>query len=942
MSKRLVALVLLLALAFSLIQAPKANAFHAVNRGYFYDLSEGGAWWNVWPSWGGSGLCPGDGWAIPGWVGDADSFINYVACKINTGSTQEVIGGLFLVYTMNGGFYDFNEFAARVRYAASRGWINFYATVGCNPGAPPRNTFYQPSRGDVAWYWGCPVNGGGGIATDAITFFNGSDTYILMRFCANPIGNMPALADDVNFNMTAWTTIENQTSPGRGANVYPGDQVLFHHYVRNDGPTYTGTDIWAIAEETVPAYQVLAGWGNFGWYGAGETKNPYNTSLTIPGNAPPGTQYCRTTGYNPINTSGGQARGPWACVTVQYNYSLAPSINVAITGSGGPVAGNIAEPGDSVTFTYAVNNSGTTQSQTATCTYKQATHTGYSTNAPTTSFTPSGANCAPTRTFPVGNTTVASETVANLPINRSVCRSLTVGPPSVGSTLPAGWTSQDIGSPGVAGSTSASGGTFTVNAGGSDIWGASDQFRYTYQSMSGNGEIIARVASLGNTDPWAKAGVMIRNTLAADSNHMLMAFTSGMGTAFQGRTAPNTNMNVAGPATDRWMRLVRSGNTFTAYTSSDGSTWTAVGAPVTLAMNASVYVGLAATSHNNAVTTEAIFDNVTVNGNPITVGSAVPAQACVHVASKPYSRVYGGDISAGGGVATPPDSLNSCTINSGAAIIGWNRRAAGGWSAAGVQFAAYAMSTIFDTADILGNAAPTVSPPSGLSFANSSTNTANGNFGGNLGSVACIKDYYATKPSTTTALVPSTSIDALVSGAYSASGNVRTLGGTVSPGEKISIYISGNFYIDGNITFGGSSAVNDIPMLRVVVQGNIFIDNDVTRLDGLFAAQPNGASGGAIYTCTSATAPGPYAQPTLTGSLLTMCTTKLTVNGSLVAKQILQLRTIGTQRNAAANETAAAGNMAEVFNFSPGNWISQPTGEGGNTYDAITSLPPVL
>ena len=69
----------------------------------------------------------------------------------------------------------------------------------------------------------------------------------------------------------------------------------------------------------------------------------------------------------------------------------------------------------------------------------------------------------------------------------------------------------------MAGSETYGGGTFTVNGGGVDIWGTSDQFRFVYQQLTGNGEIIARVTSLTNTDPWAKAGVMVREDLTANA-----------------------------------------------------------------------------------------------------------------------------------------------------------------------------------------------------------------------------------------------------------------------------------------------------------------------------------------------------------------------------------------------------------------------------------------
>src|SRR5439155_4439020 len=87
--------------------------------------------------------------------------------------------------------------------------------------------------------------------------------------------------------------------------------------------------------------------------------------------------------------------------------------------------------------------------------------------------------------------------------------------------LPSPWVSQDIGSPGIAGSASYASGTFTVKAAGSDIWGMADGFRYLYQSIAGDGQIVVRVAGLQNTNTFAKAGVMLRATTTAGSAHVI-------------------------------------------------------------------------------------------------------------------------------------------------------------------------------------------------------------------------------------------------------------------------------------------------------------------------------------------------------------------------------------------------------------------------------------
>ena len=183
-----------------------------------------------------------------------------------------------------------------------------------------------------------------------------------------------------------------------------------------------------------------------------------------------------------------------------------------------------------------------------------------------------------------------------------------------GSGLPAPWTTQDIGSPTVAGSASFVNGTFTVAGAGRDIWDNADQFRFVYQPLSGNGEIVARVGSLGNRDAWSKAAVMIRETLSGDSPHALVAVTPDNGTVFQWRAAPaGVSATLTGLATGapQWVRVVRNGTALSGYCSANGTTWTLI-STTTVTMAAQVYVGLAVTSHNPAVTANATFDNVTV------------------------------------------------------------------------------------------------------------------------------------------------------------------------------------------------------------------------------------------------------------------------------------------------------------------------------------------
>ncbi len=195
-------------------------------------------------------------------------------------------------------------------------------------------------------------------------------------------------------------------------------------------------------------------------------------------------------------------------------------------------------------------------------------------------------------------------------------------------SLPAPWVSADVGSVGLAGSASYAGTTFTVRGSGTDIWGGADAMHFVYQPLSGNGQIVARVASVQNTDGFAKAGVMIRETLAAGAKNALAAITPANGFTFQTRTSTGgttTSSRTTGIVAPHWVRLVRNGNSFSAFRSTDGTTWTQQGSAVTISMASTVFVGLAVTAHNNTQLNASGLTNVIVTaGNPpalLVVGS---------------------------------------------------------------------------------------------------------------------------------------------------------------------------------------------------------------------------------------------------------------------------------------------------------------------------------
>ncbi|MHC4205361.1 MAG: LamG-like jellyroll fold domain-containing protein [Planctomycetota bacterium] len=169
-------------------------------------------------------------------------------------------------------------------------------------------------------------------------------------------------------------------------------------------------------------------------------------------------------------------------------------------------------------------------------------------------------------------------------------------------------------------------GTYTMTGSGTDIWDVSgigtgfhDEFHFAYKTLSGPGTIVAKVESVENTNNWAKAGVMIRETLDADSAHAMMVVTPAEGVSFQRRnvkgdtSAADTTSGISAPY---WVKLERDivGN-FIAYHSTNGSTWTMQGTHDNISMVTNVYIGLAVTSTDPALTCRAVFSNVTTTGN---------------------------------------------------------------------------------------------------------------------------------------------------------------------------------------------------------------------------------------------------------------------------------------------------------------------------------------
>jgi hypothetical protein len=162
---------------------------------------------------------------------------------------------------------------------------------------------------------------------------------------------------------------------------------------------------------------------------------------------------------------------------------------------------------------------------------------------------------------------------------------------------------------------------YTVQGAGTDIWGTSDSFVYMWVRMSGRATVTARVLGVENTYPWAKAGVMIRESLAPDSKHAMAVVTPGKGIAMQyrGSTGGTSVMpGQAAGAAPAWVRVSRfeagspgAVGAVQADYSTDGVVWRPLG-QVNFNMTHDVFVGIAVTSHNPSVEMRATLDQIRV------------------------------------------------------------------------------------------------------------------------------------------------------------------------------------------------------------------------------------------------------------------------------------------------------------------------------------------
>ncbi len=192
--------------------------------------------------------------------------------------------------------------------------------------------------------------------------------------------------------------------------------------------------------------------------------------------------------------------------------------------------------------------------------------------------------------------------------------------------LPTGWSTRDVGAVAAQGAATSVNNIFTVSGSGSDVWGTADEFRFVYRQLTGDGSIVTKVSTIDNVNAWVKAGVMMRESLSANSRHAFMMVTPGRGLAFQRRTSTGgSSVNTSGGSgtAPYYVKLTRTGSTFTAQKSVDGSSWTTVGSQ-SISMGSTIYVGLAVSSHVDGVLADAIFEQTAIG--QATIAPAAPVE----------------------------------------------------------------------------------------------------------------------------------------------------------------------------------------------------------------------------------------------------------------------------------------------------------------------------
>lgn len=157
-------------------------------------------------------------------------------------------------------------------------------------------------------------------------------------------------------------------------------------------------------------------------------------------------------------------------------------------------------------------------------------------------------------------------------------------------------------------------GGLDVTSNGRSIAASFDQFHFGYQERTGDFDMQVRLEGLTITDPYVEAGLMARESLAATARFAgIFAGSAQLGAFFKSRATASSALQTAAPNggfpanyPHMYLRLRRSGNTFTGYASLDGASWQQLGSQ-NITLPARLFFGMAVASHDTASPAAARF-----------------------------------------------------------------------------------------------------------------------------------------------------------------------------------------------------------------------------------------------------------------------------------------------------------------------------------------------
>ena len=290
--------------------------------------------------------------------------------------------------------------------------------------------------------------------------------------------------------------------------------------------------------------------------------------------------------------------------------------------------------------------------------------------------------------------------------------------------------------------------------------------------------------------------------------------------------------------------------------------------------------------------------------------------------SKPFFSVLGGDVIVGSKIGALPGSCRDTSPDPDG-ILAWNTNSpSSSFKGSGTTMAAQALGQIIGFVSNQNN----TTSGNDLTFANIGTGIVGDIYGGLFGAAPCGPDLSG-YDSLSTINTPFSNPSKPGTTAYAAGISIP---GINSFSSQSTIYVNGNIYISNNITYNtnGWTSIDKIPNLKIIATGNIYIDKTVSKLDGTYIAK------GVIKDCADSS--GAFQGPSCYGTSTTPNT--LTVNGSFMANQIYLERTGG---NIYPTSSMPNPTPAEIFNYTPENWLAPVDGKlGGLT--ALFSLSPTL